>query len=115
MKIGDTFKVGKAECVWQGDIVDPKPGNYYVSCVDGGRMLLLLGPFVQHADALAQVEAVRKLAGQLDPWSHFYSFGTVGLADVDVRPGKLNAQMGYCAGVLRRASDAEEAADEVTA
>ena len=68
---------------------DSTPGNYYVSCVDGGRVGLLLGPFVDdHRAALSAVEAVREAAYAADPRSWFYSFGTVRV-DTD-RPGVLN-------------------------
>jgi len=56
--------------------INNSPGNYYVSVVDGSRSSLLLGPFSKHMEALLKVEAVRKLANELEPKSHFYGFGT---------------------------------------
>lgn len=35
---------------------DPRPGSYYVSCIDGPRRALLYGPLASHAAALAMVE-----------------------------------------------------------
>ena len=71
--------------------VDPRPGSYYVSCIDGPRRALLYGPLSSHAAALAMVDQVRAVAVEVDPYAHFYSFGTA-RADVDyTRPGVLNA------------------------
>lgn len=56
---------------------------YYVSCYDAGRVVLLSGPYAEHQDALDRVRAVAELAGQLDPWAHFYAFGT---CSVDCAP-----------------------------
>lgn len=69
---------------------EPAPGNYYVSVVDAGRVGLLLGPFVQHAEALARVDDCRRHAERIDLWSHFYAFGTVRLGSEFVKPGLFN-------------------------
>jgi hypothetical protein len=56
---------------------DPAPGDYYVTCIDGPRTSLLLGPFTNdHAGALAMVDKARERAIELNSWAHFYSFGT---------------------------------------
>lgn len=73
---------------------DTKPGAYYVSVADGGRVARLLGPFTDdHAGALAWVDRVRDKAIELDPRGHFYAFGTCRIPDDDsvpVRAGSLN-------------------------
>ncbi|HEY6020838.1 MAG TPA: hypothetical protein VIY48_13350 [Candidatus Paceibacterota bacterium] len=77
---------------------DTKPGEYYVSVIDGKRTALLLGPFTNdHAAALAMVDRVRAKAEEIDPRAVWYSFGTVRLPSDDsvpIRAGKLNAQFG---------------------
>ena len=74
--------------------VDPRPGSYYVSCINGNRRALLYGPLASHAAALAMVERVRAVAVEVDPYAHFYAFGTA-RADVDyTRPGVLNELVG---------------------
>ena len=74
--------------------VDPRPGNYYVSVVDAGRLGLLLGPFSCHQDALDNVEAARTQAYKADPWAWFYNYGTVRMAAHYVKPGLFNRRMG---------------------
>ena len=76
---------------------DTQPGEYFVTVIDGDRYARLLGPFTDnHAGALAMVEAVREKAYELDPKSHWYSFGTCRLPSdsAAVRPGKLNNLFG---------------------
>jgi hypothetical protein len=55
---------------------DTRPGDYFVSAVDGGRHWLLSGPYASHAAALADVDAAKKLAIDNDPRAHFFAFGT---------------------------------------
>lgn len=55
---------------------DKRPGAYYVSVVDGGKFLLLAGPFETHEAALARVEQATEIARNLDPNCAFYAFGT---------------------------------------
>ena len=73
---------------------DTKPGEYYVTVVDGNRYNFLLGPFTNdHQAALDHVEAARKKAQELDPRSAFYTFGTARLPSDDsvpIRCGRLN-------------------------
>ena len=45
-----------------GDILDTRPGYYYVSIRDGKQWGLLRGPFASHQQALDQVDEVRELA-----------------------------------------------------
>lgn len=69
---------------------DPRPGNYYVSVIEGKRYALLYGPFTRHQDALDAVERVRAKAYELDRYSHWYAFGTARAPDDYNKPGKLN-------------------------
>ena len=70
------------------------PGaNYYVSMVDGARTALLAGPFKSHPQALALVAAVRELAYQIDPKSHWYAFGTLAMSRDYNKPGLLNNRL----------------------
>ena len=55
---------------------DPRPGSYYVSCIYGEKRAFLYGPLPSHAAALAVVDQVRAVAVEVDPYAHFYSFGT---------------------------------------
>lgn len=83
--------VHRVPAVGDTEEVDPRPGSYYVSCIDGPRRALLYGPLPSHAAALAMVDQVRAVAVEVDPRAHWYSFGTA-RADVDyTRPGALNA------------------------
>jgi len=57
---------------------DSRPGHYYVSVVRSGTdWRPLLGPFEQHAAALARVDKARAKALELDPKAPWYSYGTV--------------------------------------
>lgn len=81
---------------------DTQPGEYYVSCRNGSRYALLLGPFTNdHAGALAMVDKVTEKAHQLDGRAAFYSFGTCRLPADDtlpIRAGKLNEFFGLPTG-----------------
>jgi len=69
---------------------DTKPGAYYVTVADNGRIGRLLGPFIDdHARALSLVDAARAKAEELDPRAVFYAFGTC-RADAPLGPGVLN-------------------------
>lgn len=74
--------------------VDKRPGNYYVSVVDGQRVGLLLGPFKRHRQALRFVRAARAAACNADPKAWFYSYGTVRVVTDKPRTGVLNAAVG---------------------
>lgn len=72
--------------------------SYYVSVTDGGpdRAILALGPFQEHGDALAHVNAVNVLVQAKYPANgraHFYGFGTTAMRPSYRMPGKLNALM----------------------
>lgn len=72
-------------------IPDTRPGNYYVSIVDGPKYALLLGPFVDdHQAALDAVQSVRDKAFELNPaQATFAGFGTCRVSDYS-KPGALN-------------------------
>jgi hypothetical protein len=75
-------------------VIDNRPGHYYVSMMDGPKNCLLLGPFASHMSALLRVEQARKRAIGLDPWAHFYAFGTCRV-DVENPPeARLNGLLG---------------------
>ena len=80
------------------DEPDDTPGDYYVSCVDGGRFAFLAGPFHNdHEAALWMVPRARKLACALDPKAVFYGFGTCRREPDPTRPappGRLNVALG---------------------
>jgi len=77
---------------------DTRPGDYYVSVIDGQRSARLLGPFVDdHQAALDHVEKVRAKAEEVDPRAVFYAFGTCRIPPGDVVPvraGALNKYFG---------------------
>ena len=76
---------------------DIKPGLYYVSAVrSGGRQWWpLLGPFPDdHSAAIRKVDAVRKLACELDPRGCWYAYGTVRIEHQENPPqGALNKHL----------------------
>lgn len=74
---------------------DPRPGRYYVSVSDGQRMALLAGPYPNHGAALEAVAEVRAKAIELDPWAHFFVYGTSRLHDnAPTVTGRLNEYVG---------------------
>lgn len=68
---------------------DDRPGPYYVSAIDGGRLHLMAGPYELHADALADVDRALAIAGEYDGRAYFAAWGTVRAPGQD-EPGKLN-------------------------
>lgn len=60
---------------------DLRPGPYYVSAIDGGKVALVSGPYASHAAALADVDRCNLLACAADPRSHFAAFGTCRFKD----------------------------------
>lgn len=91
---------------------DPQPGYYYVSVRDGTKHAALLGPFPQHQQALDWVTACKEYANNLDPWSHFYGFGTRRLpleTAIDKLPtGKLNAVFPNAPGLITHHKEEEQ-------
>lgn len=66
-----------------------RTGYFYVDAIpQAGRVTLLSGPYPNHAAAMADVDAVRKLANEIDPRSHFMPFGTCRYPE-DRGPGVL--------------------------
>ena len=77
---------------------DTKPGNYYVTAIDGKRHARLAGPFRDdHRGALDMVDAAKRLAQELDPKAVFYAFGTCRTDYAYDRPGVLNGRLGLAA------------------
>jgi hypothetical protein len=78
-------------------VPDSKLGLYYVSAVaaDRRKWWPLLGPFPDdHAGAIRKIDAVRKLACELDPCGCWYSYGTVRIEHQDKPPqGALNGHL----------------------
>ena len=55
---------------------DPRPGNYYVSAIDGTKRYFIAGPYSTHQAALGHVKEVWALAEKRDPKAVFMSWGT---------------------------------------
>lgn len=74
------------------DLIDARPGAYYVSVIDGNRRALLAGPWPTHREALAMVDTVS--AGIIDKWpeAHWYAFGTARVPDGDSVPVRFGSQ-----------------------
>ena len=81
--------------------VDRRPGHYYVSVIDAGRLGLLLGPFRRHRQARRFVRLAREHAESIDPWSVFYAFGTVRCPD-GARRGIFNEALEIRPSTVRR-------------
>lgn len=60
--------------------------SYYVTVQDAGRTGFLLGPYDEHAGALANVERGRGLAEAANSRAVFYAFGTSSLPAGVVAP-----------------------------
>ena len=56
---------------------DTKPGPYYVSCVDAGKVFLMAGPYDAHAQALADVDKACRIASDCDGRAWFAEWGTL--------------------------------------
>jgi hypothetical protein len=68
--------------------------DYYVTMVRGKRVAWLLGPYPTHNEALALVDAGKRLASAVDPWSDFDAFGTSSLPCLPTNPrGVLNSKL----------------------
>lgn len=68
---------------------DARPGPYYVSAIDAGKVHTMAGPYADHAAALADVNKARDIAYQHDGRAWFMSWGTVRIEGSD-RVGTLN-------------------------
>lgn len=90
---------GGVVCVGESEFqpIDDKPGDYYVSVIDGGRVGRLVGPFKDdHIAALQMVDKAREKAIEVDAKAVFYAFGTIRVKPeaVDGKPGSLNKILG---------------------
>ena len=67
---------------------------FYVSCIDGDRYSLLLGPFPLKREAEKHVESAQRIARKVDPKSFFYSFGVCKTREYN-KPGMLTKYVKY--------------------
>ena len=67
---------------------------YYVTVIDGSRWAPVVGPFAEHEQALAKVDAAREATYKQDPKSWFYAYGTAKLPEEYTKPGSLNTAVG---------------------
>lgn len=66
--------------------------RYYVTVRrDDGAHRFLVGPFVEHGEALALVDRARRVAESIDPKAVWYAFGTA-VCWINAAPGMLNPQ-----------------------
>lgn len=91
----------KAE--YLGDVIDDRPGDYFISAIDGDQFAFASGPYASHSAALAELESVKRQTCQLDPGAWFYAFGTCRLEPGSDRRGVLQ---------LRGLRDAPEISDK---
>lgn len=68
---------------------DTRPGPYYVTAVDAGRVYTMAGPYATHAAALADVDRAREVAYAHDGRAWFMAWGTARMEGSD-RVGTLN-------------------------
>ena len=68
---------------------DTRPGPYYVSAVDAGRLYLMAGPYADHATALQDVDRALAIAHEHDARAWFMTWGTVRVDGCD-KIGRLN-------------------------
>ncbi len=68
--------------------------GFYVTMRRASRTAWLAGPFAEHGEALASVTAAKGAALDLDPRSHWDSFGTARLEAPTLPPGRLNQILG---------------------
>lgn len=64
--------------------------GFYVSVIDGSRKGLLAGPFADHGEALALLEAVQTWVVHRKPEAHFFGFGTARVEATRLPDGRLN-------------------------
>lgn len=73
----------------EGEAIDPRPGFYYVSALDGARKAFARGPFPTHREALDAVEATKAAVEARDPRAVWYAWGTA-RSETDAGPGILD-------------------------
>lgn len=72
-------------------IPDTQPGNYYVSMIHDGQIVLLRGPFRNdHASALAAVNEALATLKKLGLWGAFDDIGTARMTLVFEQRGCLD-------------------------
>lgn len=77
---------------------DTKPGNYYVTAINGKSTAWLAGPFRDgHRAALNMVAAAKKIAQEVDPRAFWYAYGTARTDYSYDRAGVLNERLGLTA------------------
>lgn len=70
--------------------------GYYVTLKDGQRTAWILGPFKEHANALASVREAKDCAERFDPRAFWYAHGTSSIESANPLPaGKLNDQLSH--------------------
>lgn len=68
--------------------------GFYVTMKRDTRTAWLLGPFAEHQNALAAVDAARKKANEVDPRSFWDAFGTSSIeSEKPLPPGKFNSDL----------------------
>ena len=81
-----------------GETLDTRPGDYYVTIIYGNRFAYIAGPFRNdHQAALGMVDKARRVGCDLDARGHWYAWGTARLEidDTKIRPaGRLNKELG---------------------
>lgn len=55
----------------------PEGANYFVTALDAGFLWYMAGPYATHREALAAVGAAMAIGIKNNPWSYFFSWGTV--------------------------------------
>lgn len=63
--------------------------NYFVTCIDAGRVWYMAGPYKTHEEALAKVDAAREIGIKNNPWASFYEWGTC--LTERTKPGNITA------------------------
>lgn len=76
-------------------MIDRRPGKYYVTAVDAGRVALLAGPFTSHEAALARVEPSKRTAQKVNDRAAWWAYGTSrDKCAASLPAGKLNEFLG---------------------
>lgn len=68
---------------------DTRPGPYYVTAIDAGRVFLMAGPYSTHPEALADVDRARDIANTHDGRAWFMAWGTSRIEGSE-KTGSLN-------------------------
>jgi len=68
----------------------PTDANFYVTAIDGRKVVPLSGPYATHAEAVAMFDDVRERALAVDPGAAFASFGTTAMKKNYTKRGALD-------------------------